>query len=478
MQDSNASLALKAPPPFTRYPTGSIRELLFLSLPLMLSSLSGTVMLFLDRCFLAHYRIEAMNAAATACTLFAIISYSLVSTACISEVFVGQYHGAKQTTVLARPVWQMIWFSVFSFLVCWPLASLSPFLLPPSLQEEGRLFISWLAYFGPLMPLNAALDAFYIGRGKVVFITGVIVFTCLLNALLDIGLIFGWGPFPGLGTAGAAIATGLAQAVRTVIVGIDFLRPQHRKEFHTHCFALDIPLLKKMLNIAIPNALGHAFTLTAWASLMYFLAELSFEHITLFGFLQTLWLFVTFITDGHQKAVSTLSAHLIGAKAYSLIPTVCRSGMLLQCFYTGLLGIPLLCFVEKGVTYLLSNDPTISSTLILMIVEGCKWVLLAFFFDGLVWVMGGILLASGDTRFIMLVSAFNSWILGFLVLYTTFVLHAPPITSVYMIIGYTFMNLICFWFRYRQKKWVSSSFLSSEKGEMATNRPAFQQKSL
>jgi MATE family multidrug resistance protein len=50
----------------TRYPLGSIRELLMVALPLMLMGASGCLMHFLDRIILARYSLEAMNIAVVA----------------------------------------------------------------------------------------------------------------------------------------------------------------------------------------------------------------------------------------------------------------------------------------------------------------------------------------------------------------------------------------------------------------------------
>jgi MATE family multidrug resistance protein len=70
----------------TRFPQGSFRELLSISLPLMLSSLSVMSMIFVDRLLLAHYSTEAMNAAVNATTFgWSLIGPWMVM-ASISEV--------------------------------------------------------------------------------------------------------------------------------------------------------------------------------------------------------------------------------------------------------------------------------------------------------------------------------------------------------------------------------------------------------
>src|SRR5271163_4406056 len=106
----------------TRYPEGSIRELWTISLPLMVSTLAMLFMIFTDRIFLAHYSIGALNASVNAGTLAWAFMAGLGMVTAMSEVFVAQYNGAKLPKRIGSPVWQMIWFSLFSVSLCIPLA--------------------------------------------------------------------------------------------------------------------------------------------------------------------------------------------------------------------------------------------------------------------------------------------------------------------------------------------------------------------
>ncbi len=106
----------------TRHPEGSVRELWAISLPLMISTLASLFMIFTDRIFLAHYSIGALNASVTAGTLAWALMAGVGMIAAMSEVFVAQYNGARHYKRLGIPVWQMIWFALFSILFFLPLA--------------------------------------------------------------------------------------------------------------------------------------------------------------------------------------------------------------------------------------------------------------------------------------------------------------------------------------------------------------------
>ena len=101
----------------TKHPEGSVRELFTIAFPLMLSILSGNLMMFLDRLILANYSLEAMNAAAAAGMACMVIQYGAIGIASIAEVFVGQYNGAKKYAQAAQPTWQMVWFSLMTTVI-------------------------------------------------------------------------------------------------------------------------------------------------------------------------------------------------------------------------------------------------------------------------------------------------------------------------------------------------------------------------
>lgn len=69
----------------------------------------------------------------------------------------------------------------------------------------------WLASF-PLLVLTMILNAAFRAAGDSVTVAGLMVLTAVLNIALTPLLVFGWGFVPGLGMAGAGIATIVARA--------------------------------------------------------------------------------------------------------------------------------------------------------------------------------------------------------------------------------------------------------------------------
>ena len=93
----------------------------------------------------------------------------------------------------------------------------------------------------------------------------IMLFAVIVNAVLDPLLIFGAGPFPRLGLAGAAIATVAARAMTMVIAlyvlihrekMIRFTRPSLKSWFHSWKSILFIGLPAGATNVIIPMGMG------------------------------------------------------------------------------------------------------------------------------------------------------------------------------------------------------------------------------
>ena len=151
----------------TEIKNGGIRELWRVSYPMMISFFSMMLMIFVDRLFLSWYSREALNACALAGTLAWGVILGWLTMASMSEVFVAQFNGAKQYKNVAKPVWQMIWLALASYIFYIPMAIWGTTIFYDFFSRPQEfLYFKTLMFFGPIFSLVPALAGFYIGRGK------------------------------------------------------------------------------------------------------------------------------------------------------------------------------------------------------------------------------------------------------------------------------------------------------------------------
>ncbi|MBW8309911.1 MAG: MATE family efflux transporter [Candidatus Paracaedibacteraceae bacterium] len=432
----------------------SLKNLLRISFPMMMTFMSGHGMLFVNRLLLADYSLEAMNGMATAGMIAAIFQFGVASVASIAEVFVGQNNGLKHYNKMGESVWQMIWFALATQILFVMIAyGFSDLLIPQALHEHGLIFFKIIMYFGCLQGVFTALSGFYVGQGKTLIVTVAAVIGNLVNLVLNYFLIFGWGEkIPPLGTIGSAIATVAASGVQSLILLIVFLKPSNRLTFGTRRYHLNFKLMKECLRIGTPAAIGHMLEIVAWSIIAHILAAVGNDFITIQNLCSSFFLLFSFFSEGLQKGMIAITSNLIGAQKIKEIGSLLRNGMAIHFAVMALLIIPLFIY-PHSLSALFSIPATSSLGQEFQLAMRLLWIF--FLFDGLVWVTSGILVSAGDTKFIMVVNAITAWLFAVLPvkLITSYTnLSAGKVWGIVTV--YAFFNFCFFYQRYRSQKWL------------------------
>lgn len=443
----------------TKYPSGSLRELWTISFPLMISLMSGSCMIFLDRLLLARFSLEALNACVNATVIVAALQFAFLTTAAISEVFVGQYNGGEQYKKIGEPVWQMIWFSLLSALLFLPLGAWAGplFFYDLTYAPLEIAYFKWLMYFGPIFCLSAALSSFYIGRGSVNFVTLIVIFANVLNVLLDWILIFGFEPFvPALGIAGAAIATGVSQFIQCTILFIGFIRKKNRQQFGTSNWAFNKKCFVQCIKIGFPNSMAHTLEIIAWAVFFRMMTMVGNEHITVVAICQSIFMLFAFIAEGISKGATAIAANMIGAKQWDLVWKLFRSGIKFYFQAFLILGLILVIDPSPLIDWFIGGDPALASNQAIkdVAISACIWMWVYFLFDGIHWLVIGLLTAAGDTKFLLWVNGLSSWIFAVAPIYFFIVVLGHKADIAWLITAvYAFLACLIYLWRFRTEKW-------------------------
>jgi MATE family multidrug resistance protein len=448
----------------TSYPQGSLRELWHISFPLMISLMSVSFMLFLDRLFLAHYSLDAMNASVNAAMLSQLLQFWCLSTVSIAEVFVGQYNGSGQKAKLGEPIWQMVWLSIGTTFLFIPIGLFAgPYLFHRHQHVDLEVqYFKWLMYFAPISSLAGALAAFYIGRGKVLFVTLVIGLANILNIFLDVVLIFGVAPvIPSLGISGAAISTGIAQTFQSIVLFIAFFCSKNRQAHGTGCWRFNKKLFGSCLKIGIPNAIAQTLELMVWVFIFDMMTLLGSEYMTIVAVAQSILLLFTFMTDGLSRGATTIASNLIGSGQHDLVHKVLNSGIKSYGVIFFLLSSVLVIYPDPLLNWFLAGEAqSLSPTTRAALHVACFWGWLFFLFDGLSWLLVGLLTAAGDTRFIMKVSGIGPWLIAFLPTYLFVVRWGASADMTWMLVTiYAMVSCLLYLWRFRGDKWKSLSLI-------------------
>jgi MATE family multidrug resistance protein len=375
----------------------------------MLSLLSSTLMLFIDRLFLARWNPLALNAALTggmAYYMFLVIPMGIVE---ISEVLVGRLHGEERHRETGTAAWQMIWTSL-GLLPFFLLASATaPWLLfAGTMNEEFETsYFSTLMLFAFVQCMMLSVSGFFIGIGQVKIITLTALIGNLSNVGLDYLMIFGLGPIPAMGVVGAAAATGISQLIQLVLLLSLFWRKQIREKYGTGQPTLHRPFLFEGLRLGTFSGAGRCVEVLSHFLFFRIVMSVGADQMVLAAIAQSIYILFSFIIDAQSKGASAIVSNLLGAQQHAAIPKVFASSFMMQTLYF-LALFAFVSFFPEQIYALFSaqGEAAIQMTPGLMKTFERALIAVSCFFlvDGFGWILSGFLTAAKDTRYVFLVS--------------------------------------------------------------------------
>ena len=402
----------------TKHASGSVREVFFVSWPLILSLLFSCLMLMCDRIFLCRYSLDALGAYASTVSLVTFFQISCVYISSISQAYVGQYKGARTPLVIGKGIWQMVWFSLLSTIITMPISLYTAryFFGNSPVKELGMTYFVPLMWANFLFPLGATLASFFTGQGRTSVVSFAMVASLALHFVLDGTLIFGISNMvPALGILGAASATIASQTFYCVLLFVLFMRKQERRLYGTNCWRLEGSLLLHYFIVGAPRALSKLINFSAWVLIVGILTQRGGDYLLVLSISGSLYILFSCLTEGMGQGLITIVSYLIGKEKLNEIPAVAKSAFLFLFCIQGFLSIFLLIYPEWTVRFFFTS--LLSQEQLRLIALSCYGLWIFFLMDGIKYIGFGILTAFRDTTFLMVFSALAMWPASFLPTY-------------------------------------------------------------
>lgn len=228
---------------------------------------------------------------------------------------------------------------------------------PADAFDGTLIYMRWILAGIPLMFIFHVYQGIYTGLGDTVGPMRINVASVILNMILDPILIFGWGPIPAMGVAGAAAATVFSRAVssalamRAILGGPGFR--VHRSEL-----AINRPMLARLLRVGLPLSLGQAATSLGFTLLIGLVNSFGSSVTAAFGIGHRVVMMVTVPAMALGQANATAVGQNLGAglvKRASL--SVKRSALLITVILLPLTTATF--FFGEYITHWFINDPEV-----------------------------------------------------------------------------------------------------------------------
>ena len=217
----------------------------------------------------------------------------------------------------------------------------------PVLIDLGYQYINIILTGSMAVFIPATFNYILRGEGNTFLPMMTMIIGAVLNMIIDPFLIFGLGPFPQLGVAGAAYATIFSRAVGGVFIIFVLFSDKNELTLKLEDFKFDFQIIKEIYNVGIPamanrllfsiavvfiNLILGAFSSTAIAVMGLIFRMQSFFLMMVFGLTQG-YLPIVGYNFGHNNPermkktilignAAALSFGVIGFAVFQLFPEV------------------------------------------------------------------------------------------------------------------------------------------------------------
>ncbi|MFH0825476.1 MAG: MATE family efflux transporter [Pseudomonadota bacterium] len=418
---------------------GGYKEVLRLALPLVLSTASMTLSLFMNRLFLSWYGRAAVAAATPGGITYFTICCFFMGAAQYVNTIVAQHYGAGDSRACARAMWQGV---VFSLLSTPLIAAVIPL---------GRLALAWgdhgetlvkleqdyftaLMFGGVMLPLNAALSSFFSGRGETKVVMWGNVAGSLVNGILDYCLIFGRFGFPELGIVGAGIATAVSGLVPAVYWLSVIFSAHYRRCWGTVMeMRWDRRLFMMLLRFGVPSGVQVFLDVASFALFVLLVGRLGEFSLAVTNIVLAIEMLSFLPMIGMSIATATLVGEHIGAGRTDIAEKSAYSALRLAMGYMAAMSVLFFVFPQTFIEFFRAGNEA-PHEFERIIDEGTailRIVALYNLFDTMFIVFSGALKGSGDTKFAMWAQLLLAWFF-----------FVPP---VYVLIAYFRADLLIVW---------------------------------
>lgn len=388
-------------------------QLMAIALPIMLSNTLQTLYNLVDTYFLGKLGSEALSAPSITNNIsnFLIVfgtGFSIAGTTLISQAWGNDKDNKERIDFLASQVFfinivMSLVIVVLGTVLTKPLCNLLR--VPEGLTMDFTVTYMRLTFYGmPFMFTDMILRSILHGMGDSVTPLYVHSVAVILNAILDPIFIFGWGPVPALGVAGAAIATNIARFA-SFLCGIYILcwgkkGIQVRKKYlkpEKNTWSL-------ILKIGLPSALGQAISGLGFAVVQGAVNVFGASYIAAFGVGNRITNLINMPAMGISQGASVVVGKKLGQRNPKEAEKVAKISMKLIFVFSSI-GMALCAIFGKELIKFFVDDPVAEA-------EGALFFRILSISNvafGVFTVITGAFRGGGHTKPIMVLNMVRLW---------------------------------------------------------------------
>ena len=310
--------------------------LLSMALPNVISMLVNSLYNIVDSLFVAQISEQAMTALSLVFPIQNFVNAVAIGFGIGINAQIALYLGAGDHENANRAATHGMMFSllhgVLGMVLCIAIMPgfLRRFTTDPALVDMGVTYSTIVFLFATVNMASLAFEKLFQAVGRMKLTMTALISGCVCNILLAPVLIFGLGPVPAMGIAGAALATGIGQAATLVIYLVVYSTTESPVHLRRKALRPDLSLEGRLYAIGVPAILNLALPSLLVTFLNGLLAAFSESYVVVLGIYYKLQTFLYLPANGIIQGMRPIIGYNYGAgekervkKIYNITLAMC-----------------------------------------------------------------------------------------------------------------------------------------------------------
>ena len=271
----------------------------------------------------------------------------------------------------------------------------------------------------------------------------------IINIILDPCLIFGWGPFPELGIAGAAIATTTGRGIAVLYqLYLLFFGKRRVKILREH-IRINFRLIGHILKISLGGIGQNLIATSSWIGLVRIVSIYGSTAIAGYTIAMRIIIFALLPSWGISNAAATLVGQNLGAKKPERAERAVWLTAVVNMILLGSFGLVMVLFPATFIGLFINDSDVVTSG-----IHGLRIISIGFVAYALGMVLVNAFNGSGDTLTPTRINLVAFWLIEIPLAYVLAVksgLHEKGV-FVAIVIAESLMTIISLYF-FRKGRW-------------------------
>lgn len=315
----------------------SYRNIWRIAFPIIVGSISQTVLNITDTIFVGHLGELELGAGALGTLFYLAIMMVITGFTIGNQIIMARRFGEDRIADIGKTFANSILVLLaITSIVFLGITLFTPYLIPrlvsnPHISFLVSGFIQYRIWGIFAAAFTLLFRSFYVATANTKVLISVTTTTVVLNIILNYILIFGKFGFAAMGFNGAALASVISEIAGFAIIFVYTIYKKYPQAFGLfNIRRFDVQVVGETLKLSSPVMLQHLISFSAWFVIFLIIERMGERSLAISNIVRSLYIAMMVPIWGFAEATNSLVSYLMGEKHFDRIAMLVKRSMLLS----------------------------------------------------------------------------------------------------------------------------------------------------